>query len=551
MKRAVMLLLLSIATACSSTTPATAPPAAAPVPAPPVSTPSAPLVPVYLVGEPQVVTLGSPSSLIGIQLVVRHGSTSDAPGKEGLALLTAQAIVDGGFGKGAARMTKEQLARLTTPWGSGARPGVFTSHRTTTFFFAVPRDVLPRYVREILRPMLVEPAFDAGEIDRLKKEIVSSFTSLRSENLEQLGLAAIDQYLHEGTRYAHLVSGRESTMAALTREDVLRFYRDFYRPENVILGLSSSDGEVVGLVKDAIRSINADATSPSPTITLSAPAPIRGRIARVIAQANAPAASVHLGFPIEVNRLHPDFWPLYVANVWFGTHRDSAGQLYQTIREERGYNYGNYSYLEYWPGRPFNLFPVFNTPREQQSFSIWIRPVKHEHAVHLAKAATWELEQLVRRGLTAEELEEAKTKASVLYLNLGETASRLLSARVDDAFLRMDPGYLDSYVDAVERVTLEQANAAIRRHLKTENIKYLIITTPELARETARLLQTHEPVWGKSWADYEFASVKTGDATAWQVPQDKMTVVQRDAAWAWYPLQIRDVALVEAESLFR
>lgn len=32
-------------------------------------------------------------------------------------------------------------------------------------------------------------------------------------------------------------------------------------------------------------------------------------------------------------------WPLYVANVYLGTHRDSFGQLYQKIREERGYNY--------------------------------------------------------------------------------------------------------------------------------------------------------------------------------------------------------------------
>jgi hypothetical protein len=88
-----------------------------------------------------------------------------------------------------------------------------------------------------------------------------------------------------------------------------------------------------------------------------------------------PRPSVHLGFPLDLNRTGADLWPLYVANVWLGTHRDGFGQLYQKIREESGYNYRDYSYIEHWTGRSASPFQIFNQPREQQYFSIWIRLV--------------------------------------------------------------------------------------------------------------------------------------------------------------------------------
>jgi zinc protease len=230
--------------------------------------------------------------------------------------------------------------------------------------------------------------------------------------------------------------------------------------------------------------------------------------------------------------------------VWLGTHRDSSGQLYQKIREERGYNYGDYSYVEYWGGRPQSLFQIFNQPREQQYFSIWLRPVQHQHAVHLAKAATYELEQVIRRGLTAADVEAAKNKARVLYLNLAETVPRLIGARVDDAFYGTQQGFLDAYLQNVNRVTVDQVNAAIRRHLSTDNIKYLIVTSTPHVQATADALVSREPVYGKSWKDYDFTTAKLSDGTTvWQVPEAKLPTVQLDAAWAHYPLEITNVRI--------
>lgn len=549
MKRLIVVPLI-FALACATATP----PPAAPAPStelvpPPVVTPPPPS---YTPGEPRVATLDSRAPLITIRVMITHGSTSDPAGKEGLATLVSDAVTDGGYRHNNDVVTKEELAEMTMPWGSGARPTVFSSSRTTTFFFTAPREVIGRYVTDVLRPMLTEPVFAAEEIERLKNETMSQISSLRSEDLEGLGLAAIDQYVLAGTGYAHHVLGRETTVPTLTRDDVLRFYRDFYRPENAIIGISTTDEAIVSQVRDAVRAMNRDATSPSPAIELPKPAAFTGRHALVIEEPNAPAASVHLGFPIDVNRTHPDYWPLYIANVWLGTHRDSFGQLYQKIREERGYNYGDYSYIEYWTGRPNSLFQIFNQPREQQYFSMWVRPVKHEHAVHLMKAITYELDQMIRNGLTAEQVQEAKNKARVLYLNLGETVPRLVGARVDDAFYGAQNGFLDSYIEAVNRVTPEQVNAAIRRNLSTANIKYVVVTSTPHVQNTVAQIRSNAPVFGKSWQEYEFTQAKLADGTTvWQVPEAKMPTVQLDAVWAGTPLDVREVETTNVKEMFR
>ena len=67
--------------------------------------------------------------------------------------------------------------------------------------------------------------------------------------------------------------------------------------------------------------------------------------------------AISLGHPIAVTRAHPDFAALSVARAWLGEHRASSGRLFQRIREVRGMNYGDYAYIEAFPGRDVPVLP--------------------------------------------------------------------------------------------------------------------------------------------------------------------------------------------------
>jgi zinc protease len=285
--------------------------------------------------RPQVVDLDGGSPLIQIRILVKAGSAHDPVGREGLAALTADALLEGGFGDAEQPVTKEELARRTRSWGAGANPSVRVSEEVTVFELTVPRDVLDTCVQTVLEPIFGAPLFLEAEVDRLRNEARTYLTgNLRYESLEMLGLQAVDNYVFEGTPYGHTVVGSVQGLSAIEVADVRGFFNAHYRPANMIVGLSTSDEAVQSAIVGALAgSGQAAGTATAPRTPQFEPAPaVVGREAVVVKVPDSGATGVHFAFPLTLDRTHPDFWPLWVANIHLGTHRDSHGVLYDGIR---------------------------------------------------------------------------------------------------------------------------------------------------------------------------------------------------------------------------
>lgn len=501
---------------------------------------------------PKVVTLDSPAPLLNLKVMVKAGAAADPQGLEGLAQLTGRMLIEGGFGDPKHAITKDKLAEITRPWGGGAYPEVDVTKEVTVFSMTVPKEVLGTYVQQVLRPMFTQPHFTPAELDRIRAESLTFLRSGRLEQIELLGLIGLDNVLHEGTSYAHPDLGTEKGLEAVNAEAVRRFYATFYRPENIVIGVSSADPAIVSQVQAALTGAGKLDAAAFSRRTTEKPAAVQGRSVLIVALPNAISTGIHAGFPLPLTRADKDYWPLYVANIWFGTHRDSFSHLYQVIRADRGYNYGDYSYVEHFEGRPFNLFPPTNSPRRYQYFSIWIRPVGDDYALHLMKALTWELENFVRTGLSEEQCDLAKNKAKVLYLSLAETGERLLGYKLDDDFYAMPAGYLDGYLKNIDGVSCAEVNAAIKKYLQAENLRYVIITDDEVAPKLAAAIAANGPAWGKSPADYQIDVKEESGHKTYIVPEGKLDLLRLDAAWAYYPLDIprQRIKIVPAEKMF-
>src|SRR5262247_2345156 len=120
------------------------------------------------------------------------------------------------------------------------------------------------------------------------------------------------------------------------------------------------------------------------------------------------ATAISFGLPIAVTRSSPDFAALSVARAWLGEHRSSVSHLYQRIREVRGMNYGDYAYIEAFPRGMFQFFPDPNVARRRQLFEIWIRPVVPANAQMSLRIALFELQKLIKDGLTKEQFESTR-----------------------------------------------------------------------------------------------------------------------------------------------
>jgi zinc protease len=158
-------------------------------------------------------------------------------------------------------------------------------------------------------------------------------------------------------------------------------------------------------------------------------------------------------------------------------------------------NYGNYSYIEAFPAGFATQQPRVNVPRRSQLFEIWIRPVSltapgnlHDRTLFATRAAIWELQRLVDKGMSPEAVGTSTEFLRNFVSTWGTTISRRLGYAVDDAFYGMpDPGYLQSLRGAIDKVTADQVNAAVRKHLRAENM-YLVIITADAAAMKQKLL---------------------------------------------------------------
>lgn len=501
---------------------------------------------------PEIVTIDSGAPLLDVKVVIPAGSAYDPVGMEGLAYLTGRLIIDGGFGDPDNPITKEKLAEITQPWGSGAYPSVSVTKEITVYSIKIPREVLPDYVDKVLKPMFTTPLFSTTELERLQSETVQVIRTARLEEIEFVGLVALDAFIHEGTRYAHPDIGTVEGLKKVSREAIQQFYDTHYRSSNFTVGVTSKDADVVRIIHEAFQGLRTSKGRGKPKVKIQPPTPVEGRSVLILVQPNAISTGIHAGFPIALTRRSPDYWPLYIANIWFGTHRDSFSHLYQVLREARGYNYGDYSYIEHFEDRPSHLFPPTLTPRQYQYFSIWIRPVAHNYAHHILKALTWELENFVRTGLTQEQCKLAKNKARVLYLSLAETTERILGYKLDDRFYGLEAGYLDSYLKAIDGVNCETINNIIRKYLQADNLKYVVVTDDSTASKLAQELEKDVVAWGKHPEDYQIDTIEKEGQKIYEIPENKLELLYLDAVWAHYPLAIPSnrIRIVPVKKMF-
>jgi zinc protease len=205
------------------------------------------------------------------------------------------------------------------------------------------------------------------------------------------------------------------------------------------------------------------------------------------------STAISFGFPIDVLRSDPDFAALNVARAWLGEHRISSGQLFQQLREIRGLNYGDYAYIEAFPRAMFQFYPDPNIVRRRQIFEIWIRPVVPVNAAMALRIALFELDKMIQHGLTQEQFEATRgylmNNVYVMTARQDQQIGYALDARwygtgEFTAFMRK----------ALEGLTVEQVNAAVRRHLTTTSLSIVCVTKDAAALKQALLADTLPPV---------------------------------------------------------
>ena len=461
---------------------------------------------------------------ISYRIWFKVGSQDDPPGKAGLAALTAKLISEGSTKK----HRYEDILDLLFPMAGGYESSCTVEQ--TIIAGRIHKDNAAEF-QPLFLDAILEPALLKEDFERIRSDMLSYLeNTLRYASDEDLGKAVLYETIFAGTPYGHIAAGHVEGLKSITLDDVRSFYRTNYTHDLVTIGLGGGYDE--GTVKTLRNALNklppgeGGAAADPPLFK-----PING-LQVTIVEKDAPATAISIGFPLDVLRGQADWYPLAVANSWFGEHRNSASHLYQVLRELRGLNYGDYSYLEHFRNGGELEFPLPNDARRNQIFEMWIRPMPHAWAHFALRGALRELKLLVDNGLTEEQVAEKRTALGKYVLHFAPTTMDRLGYALDDKFYGIDGSHLDIYRKRMQTITREEVNRAIKKHLQYENLQILIVTKNAKAFRDALLADKPSPI--------SYPSPRPAE------------VLKEDKQIAAYPLHIKpeNIRIISGKDIF-
>jgi zinc protease len=386
--------------------------------------------------------------LIGGTALIRTGSRYEAANKVGLAELTGQLMRSGGTQNHPA----EELNLILEQKAASIETSIDTTSGSASFS-TLSEDldtVLPLFA-EVLRQPAFEPAKFTLAINQEKGGI-----ERRNDDTQAIATREFARLIYGETSPYSRITEYE-TLANITREDTIDFYREYVRPENIILGIVG-DFQTKQM-KSRLENIFGDWQSESLPVSLDIPIATQKNSQGVFAidRPESTQSNVllgHLGGRFD----SPDYPALSVLN---GLLNGFGGRLFNEIRSKQGLAYSVYGY---WSPR-YDYEGTFTAGGQ----------TKTETTVSFIKSIMAQIERL--RTTPVSETELANAKESILnsfvfnFQNPSQTLSRLMSYE----YYGYPEDFIFKYQQGVKDTSIEDIQEVAQKYLQPEKIITLVV----------------------------------------------------------------------------
>lgn len=419
-----------------------------------------------------VLTVHHPASLVAAVVVVKHGQSSVAPGKSGLAALTNRMLTEGTQSRSA-----HELALAAETLGSDLDFG--TGRDDSHLGVVVLRPDLDRAVA-LLGEVTQAPRFSATDLERVREEWLASLVQERQSPERLASLAGLRLLL--GPDQGAPVTGSLADVSRITEADLRSFHQRCYRPRDsalIVVG-DIAPGEVMVLAEahfgswkepaaevvpaqdSAARLDPSEVVPPGSTsFDASAPGSSKASLQRV-ALVDRPGAGQSAIFVAQ--RFPPRSAPGHEAREILNAALGGlfTSRLNHNLREKHGYTYGASSTAV--ATRHFGAW-VAATTVEVDATASALTEIKRE-LLDLASGA---------RPLTSVEIERGRT--ALVHVQAARL-ERTETIALDTAALFVEGlpiDYYASYLQTLATVTPASIEREIRQQLTPDALLYVVV----------------------------------------------------------------------------
>jgi DNA-directed RNA polymerase len=427
--------------------------------------------------------------LVNVRVAVKGGGESDPAGMAGLAAVTA-ALLSRGTSRDSAG---EFLERLD---GMGARFSASVDAQASY----VSMEFLSRFTGQaagILGAALLDPAFAEDEVAKRVKHAADAARALK-DSPGAAAWAYFGRFFFGAEHpYGRPHWGDEISLRRITREAVREYYRRFYVGANVIVAAAGDFDH------DRMRALLVDVFGRLPAgeayrwLADRPAAPAEEARLLLVDKPDATQTWVLIGFA-GIRRGSPDLTAAWLVNTILGGSFTSM--LNEALRVNGGLTYGAYSLMD------------LNRLTGAIAISTSTPTGTTERAVDKAIAV---LDRLRAEGITGGQLQFVKNYLKGVYPVENLQTSEQLAALLADVELHgLDRREIDCLFERIDAVTVEEANAAVRKYFAPAEVRFVMVGAAARIRETVEKYAgeaVEVPIGAPGFGDVEASGGEGGE----------------------------------------
>jgi zinc protease len=378
---------------------------------------------------------------------IRGGSVNEPAAKTGLMDIYGEVWRTGGTKS----QTGDQLDDFLEIRAAKVETG--SSSDSTTISFSCLKADLDDVFKAFV-DVLQNPEFRAEKIDLAQKEEGDGI-SRRNDDVGEIAQRETVKLAY-GADNPYARVPEYSTVAAITRQDLIDWHGKYVQPNNIILGIS---GDFDAAAMEARLRAAFDAwpkglALPKNDIQYSPAKP--GYY--LVPKDDVNQSTIHM-VALGTTRDNPDYYAINVFNEAFGAGFSS--RLVNDIRTKRGLAYGVSGGIGANFGHPGILQISIGT--------------KSGTTVEAIKAADENIDNLATHPITDEEIQHAKDGILNAFIFRLDSPDKILGERMVYEYYGYPPDWLDKYQAEIKKVTVADVNRVAAKYLHKDELAVLVV----------------------------------------------------------------------------
>ncbi|MFY9611020.1 MAG: pitrilysin family protein [Blastocatellia bacterium] len=385
--------------------------------------------------------------IISFHFILSAGSAGDPAGKEGTASATAALLRKGTKSRSADQISNE----LDFVGGELGADATFDYSNGTAEF--VKKDIARGL--DLLADVVLNPTFPQNEVIKLLKQRVDEVKAAKDQAQAVIG-NYFRAYLYGSHPYGRPTSGDEKSIAAITRDDVVKFYQTHYTPGNTTIAVVG-DFDIAEMERTLTSRFGGwKAPAETGVRRIEAPAFV-GKKLLLVDKPDSTQTFFQIG-NLGIARTNPDRVFVQVINTLFGGRFTSM--LNTELRIKTGLTYGaRSSFIQHQTPGPFVISTYTRNETTEKAIDMTLEILKRLH----------------ENGVTEEDLKSAKTYLKGQFPPTIETSDQLAELLVQLEFYGLDASDVNSYTTKIDSMTMADAQRVIKQYFPLENLVFVLI----------------------------------------------------------------------------